>query len=76
MKVTVQVIMTSDSGTTEVVHDVVHMERDNLQPETLDLTLYVYLVSDGSLEAPSAYSHGPTYSGCASRWGNGSHASP
>jgi hypothetical protein len=39
MKVTVQVIMTSDSGATEVVHDVAHGERDTLQPETLGLTL-------------------------------------
>jgi hypothetical protein len=39
MKVTVQVIMTSDSGATEVVHDVAHVERDTLQPATLGLTL-------------------------------------
>jgi hypothetical protein len=39
MKVTVQVIMTSDSGATEVVHEVAHVERDTLQPETLGLTL-------------------------------------
>jgi hypothetical protein len=39
MKVTVQGIMTSDSGVTEVVHDVAHVERDILQPETLGLTL-------------------------------------
>jgi hypothetical protein len=39
MKVTVQAIMTSDSGATEVVHDVAHVERNTLQPETLGLTL-------------------------------------
>jgi len=39
MKVTVQVIMTSDSGATEVVHGVAQVERDSLQPEILGLTL-------------------------------------
>jgi hypothetical protein len=39
MKATVQVIMTSDSGATEVVHDVAHVERDTRQPETFGLTL-------------------------------------
>jgi hypothetical protein len=31
--------MTSDSGATEVAHEVAHVERDTLQPETLGLTL-------------------------------------
>jgi hypothetical protein len=39
MKVIVQVIMTSDSGATEVVPVVAHVERDILQLETLGLTL-------------------------------------
>jgi hypothetical protein len=39
MKVRVQVIIESDSGTTELVQDIVHLERGALQPDRLGLTL-------------------------------------
>jgi hypothetical protein len=39
MNVRVQVIIESDSGTTELVQDIAHLERGELQPDTLGLTL-------------------------------------
>jgi hypothetical protein len=39
MKVRVQVIIESDSGTTELVQDIVHLERGALQPGRHGLTL-------------------------------------
>jgi hypothetical protein len=35
----IQVIIESDNGTPELVQDVAHLEREELQPETLGLTL-------------------------------------
>jgi hypothetical protein len=39
MNIRIQVIIESDSGTPELVQDVAHLQRDELQPETLGLTL-------------------------------------
>ena len=39
MNVRVQVIIESDCGTTELVQDIAHLEREELQPDTLGLTL-------------------------------------
>jgi hypothetical protein len=39
MNIRVQVIIESDNGTLEVVQDVAHLQREELRPETLGLTL-------------------------------------
>src|SRR5882724_6844078 len=39
MKIRIQVIIESDSGTPELVQDVAHLQREELQPETLGLSL-------------------------------------
>jgi hypothetical protein len=39
MKLKLQLIIESDSGQTEVVHEVTKLERRSLRPETLGLTL-------------------------------------
>ena len=39
MKLKLQLIIESDSGQTEVVHEVTKLERCSLRPETLGLTL-------------------------------------
>jgi hypothetical protein len=39
MKLKLQLIIESDSGQTEVVHEVTKLERRSLRPETLELTL-------------------------------------
>lgn len=39
MHIRIQVIIESDNGTPELVQDVAHLEREELRPETLGLTL-------------------------------------
>jgi hypothetical protein len=39
MKLKLQLIIESDSGQTEVVHEVTKLERRSLRPDTLGLTL-------------------------------------
>src|SRR6266511_145273 len=39
MNIRVQVIIESDSGTPELVQDVAHLQREELRPDTLGLTL-------------------------------------
>ena len=39
MKVKVHVVIESDEGTTETIENIIHLERGNLHPEDLGLTL-------------------------------------
>ena len=60
MKLKLQLVIESDSGQTEVVHEVTKLERRSLRPETLGLTL--------SEANPSFSTRGVSDPGGGSKW--------